>query len=337
MKRKHNRILALAAATALCLGLSTGLAGCGARGGSSAASVAATMESYNASADYDAMPRDAATGGMEGSSLTIDPNLGNSDRKIIYNASVRMESTDFEGARTAVNAAVTAHQGYVEYTDLSGDAKDADRYLYLTIRVPVVQYSDFLAALGKAGNVLNLNESAQDITTNYIDVEARIAALEAQRDRLNELADSAETTADLLEIESQLSDVQYQLENYTRQMRAMDDQVSYSTVDVVLNEVATLTPSTTTFLERLSAAFTGGWQGFILLVQGIILSIVYLLPLLVLVAAVAVLVVLLRRAWRKKHPAAPKANKTPYTPANYDATRSAAPSEEKEDGSTPKY
>ena len=50
-----------------------------------------------------------------------------------------------------------------------------------------------------------------------------------------------ETTADLLEFESQLSDVQYQLESYTCQLRSMDQQVSYSTVDIYLREVATLT------------------------------------------------------------------------------------------------
>ena len=48
---------------------------------------------------------------------------------------------------------------------------------------------------------------------------------------------------DRLEIESQLSDVQYQLENYTGQLRNMDQQVSYSTVDIYLQEVVTLTPT----------------------------------------------------------------------------------------------
>ena len=47
----------------------------------------------------------------------------------------------------------------------------------------------------------SLNESAQDITAEYVDVEARLKALNDQRDRLNALADKAETTADLLEIE----------------------------------------------------------------------------------------------------------------------------------------
>ena len=68
----------------------------------------------------------------------------------------------------------------------------------------------------------NLNEYAENVTNQYIDVNARITSLENQRDRLNALADQAETTADLLEIESQLSDVQYQLESYTQQMRALE-------------------------------------------------------------------------------------------------------------------
>ena len=37
------------------------------------------------------------------------------------------------------------------------------------------------------------------IAPEYVDVEARLKALNDQRDRLNALADKAETTADLLE------------------------------------------------------------------------------------------------------------------------------------------
>lgn len=95
-----------------------------------------------------------------------------------------------------------------------------------------------------------------------------LTALEAQRTRLNELADHAETTADLLEIESQLSDVQYQLENYTRQLRNMDQQVSYSTVDIYLQEVVTLTPTGVTFTERIADAFGGGWDASLGLCRG---------------------------------------------------------------------
>lgn len=225
-------------------------------------------------------------------------------QKIIYNADINMESTDFDAARDTLLAAVDDCGAWMEYSSLSGDAKDHDRYAYYTVRVPVENYRTFLAAVGEAGSVLDLSETAENITSSYIDVQARLSALEAQRDRLNELADQAETTADLLEIESQLSDVQYQLENYTRQLRSMDQQVSYSTVDIYLREVATLTPTGVTFGERIADAFGGGWDAFVGFLQGLVIALVYLWP--VLLIAVAV-VFILRKVWKKR----PKKEKLP--------------------------
>ena len=204
----------------------------------------------------------------------------------------------------------------MEYSSLSGDAKDHDRYAYYTVRVPVENYRTFLAAVGEAGSVLDLSETAENITSSYIDVQARLSALEAQRDRLNELADQAETTADLLEIESQLSDVQYQLENYTRQLKNMDQQVSYSTVDIRLSEVATLTPTGTTFGERVVDAFADGWRGFVVFLQGFVLAVIYLWPVLLVVGIIVALAVTLTKRRRKNHPK-PVKPAAPAKPAEY--------------------
>ena len=43
-----------------------------------------------------------------------------------------------------------------------------------TVRVPVENYSAFLEQAGQAGSVLNLSENAEDVTSEYIDVDARI-------------------------------------------------------------------------------------------------------------------------------------------------------------------
>lgn len=303
-KNVMTRLLAALAAAAL-------LAGCG--GSGSATSSAATYSLEIASED--SAPADMAAGAIDGGmKSTLEPQT-DTDRKIIYRAGLSLESTDFDAARAALLAAVDAHGAYLEYTDQSGSAKESDRYASYTVRVPVESYRAFLDEAGQAGNLLSMNESAEDITSSYIDVEARLSSLENQRDRLNELADKAETTADLLEIESQLSEVQYQLESYTRQLRSMDDRVGYSTVDITLREVATLTPTGVTFGERLADAFSGGISAFVSLVQGVILAVVYLLPLLVVIAAAVVLLVVLRRRWRKAHPAQPR---TPAPPAAYE-------------------
>ena len=293
MKKRIIRITAALAAAAL-------LAGCGSissNDGGYYATEAAAQESCN---------YDSAAGAVD-SSLMPANAADETAQKIIYNASLSMESTDFDAARETLMAAVEANNAWMESTSVYGTEKDHDRSADYTVRVPVDNYRAFLAAAGEAGSVRNVSENAENITSSYIDVQARLTALEAQRTRLNELADQAETTADLLEIESQLSDVQYQLENYTRQLRSMDQQVSYSTVDIYLEEVATLTPTGVTFTERIADAFGGGWDAFVGFVQGLVIALVYLWPVVLIVIAVIAAL----RFWRKRHPKAPKAPKAP--------------------------
>ena len=298
MKKRITRITAALCAAAL-------LAGCGgsisSKDGGYYTTEAAAQESYN---------YDSAAGAVDSSLMPANAAEAATDetaQKIIYNASLSMESTDFDAARETLMAAVEANNAWMESTSVYGTEKDHDRSADYTVRVPVDNYRAFLAAVGEAGSVRNVSENAQNITSSYIDVESRLAALEAQRTRLNELADQAETTADLLEIESQLSDVQYQLENYTRQLRNMDQQVSYSTVDIYLEEVATLTPTGVTFTERIADAFGGGWDAFVGFVQGLVIALVYLWPVVLIVIAVIAAL----RFWRKRHPKALKAPKAP--------------------------
>lgn len=299
MKKRFYSFVTAAALTAAML------TGCGAadKGGaaSSTASYDMTVES---AAEYAAGAVVAEENGAIQSSLS--PQTG-TDRKIVYTASMRMESTRFDDARAALLAAVEDCGGYLESTDQSGSAKEGSRWVYYTVRVPAGKYTAFLEQAGQAGSVLNLNESAQDITLEYVDVQARLESLESKKARLEALADKAETTADLLEIENQLTEVQYQLESYTRQMKVMDNQVDYCTVDISLREVATLTPTGVSFGERIADAFTGGWTAFAAFVQDAVVAIIYNLPLLIIFGILAaVLVPVLRKRRQNKRRKAAK-------------------------------
>ena len=265
-----SRFASLAASAALALSL----AACGSTSRSTySAAVSndtAALSSQDAG-DYEYYSAESAAAGESSSfssddltSSMLDPSTVESSRKIVYNASVRMETTDYDTTRAALQEAVTAANGYLESTDQGGSKDSGSRYTYYTARIPAENYRSFLTAAGEAGNVTSLNESAQDITA----------------------ADKAETTADLLEIESQLSDVQYQLESYTGQMRLMDNQVRYSTVDISLQEVRVLTPTATTFGEKFVEAVTSGWRGFVDGAEDLILVVVYLWPVVLIVLAI---------------------------------------------------
>ncbi|EFB76961.1 DUF4349 domain-containing protein [Subdoligranulum variabile] len=322
MKRRISRLAATLLAAAL-------LAGCGASGGSTNSSAA----TYEMSSDA-AMAQEA--GGAESALLPEGTNATTETaQKMIYRANLSLESTDFDTARDTLLAAVDANDAWLEYSHLSGSADDHDRRASYTVRVPADNYSTFLAQAGESGNLLNLEENAENVTSDYIDLQARIDSLENQRDRLNELAAGAETTADLLEIESQLSDVQYQLESYTQQMRALSGQITYSTVDISLREVASLTPSGTTFPERLTDAFRGGWNGFVLCVQGIVLVVVYLWPLLIIAVLAVIVIRVLARRHRARHPRPSKPTAPSSSPASYGAPPTS--SEPPADDTKPKY
>lgn len=172
--------------------------------------------------------------------------------KIIYTARLTLESKDYDDARAQLDQALAAAGGYLESSEeYAGSGPEEQRCLSLTLRVPQENYESFLQAAAQTGNLVNQSQQAEDITTQYMDLEARLANLQAQRERLLQLQAQADTLADLLEIESSLNEVQYQLESWQSQMNWYEDQIQCCTVYLSLNEVQTYSPR----LKTLSSAW----------------------------------------------------------------------------------
>jgi hypothetical protein len=217
------------------------------------------------------------------------------ERKIIYTAYLYLQSKQYDETRASLDAAVSELGGYTQACDEYSYA-NSSRSVTLTLRIPAENYQAFLTAASGAGNLRNKSEQAEDITAEYIDLQARISSLETQRARLLELEEQAETLSDLLEIQSSLTDVQYQLESWQSQMAWYNDQVDYCTVTVELSEVKEYTTVRESFGEQLIGALSDGGSAFIEGVQNCIVWIAYhwAALLLILVLGIGVLV------WRVK-------------------------------------
>lgn len=293
---KHNKHwLAAALAAALFAGLFTGCGG----SSTAATSSAAVQEMAGAAMEDAANGTGTGTGVTDLDSGALTPQ---DSRKIIYNATLWLETKQYDQASADLLEAASQAGAYVQSSESNGSAERGDRSVYYTLRVPADNYSEFLNAAAQAANLVRRSESSQDVTAEYVDLEARLASLEQQRQRLDELAAKAESLEDLLAIEQQRSEVQYQIESYTGQMNVLQDQISYSTVEVYLDEVTELTPQSPSFLSRVGSAFRGSWNGFVSVVQELVIGLIYLLPFLVVAAVVIVLVVLLARRAARKRP-----------------------------------
>ncbi len=221
-------------------------------------------------------------------------------RQIIYTASLTLETKDYDATLAALESAVSESGGYLSYSEHRTYAS-SERYSTLSYRIPASDYQSFMSTTGTLGNVCYLNEYANDVTTQYIDLQAYITALSSQRERLLALQAEAQDLDDLLAIESELTAVQYQLDSYEGQLNYLADQVAYATITITLEEVVDYTSPELTFFEKVANAFSAGLTSFANSIASAILWMVSMFAWLIAFGCIAIAIVLYRRKRKAKN------------------------------------
>ena len=167
------------------------------------------------------------------------------NRKLIKNVDMNVETEDFEKLIANVESKINTLGGYAENKKIGGrsyNSEAGNRYASITARIPSDRLEEFVSAVAKQSNVTSKNESVNDVTLQYVDMEAHRDSLRTEQERLNELLAQAEDLETIIALEERLTEVRYQLESYESQLRSMDNQVDYSTVYLYISEVERLTP-----------------------------------------------------------------------------------------------
>lgn len=309
---------------ALFLVLAAGLltTGCGADGMSISTNASAPQEAYEMASEqaYDTSASTASgdiyTNGAEArmqESGEADAGGGETEaytaqRKLIKNVNLQVETENFDDLLVNVEEKTRKAGGYIEksYTyNGSSYYGGGTRNASLTIRIPAEHLDDFLSAVSEVSNVITRNESVTDVTLQYVDLESHKKALLAEQDRLLELLDAAETIEDIISLESRLSEVRYQIESMESQLRTMDNQVSYSTIELYINEVEKLTPvKEQTVWQKISAGFSNSLHnvgnGLLNFGIGLIISLPYLMLWAAIILIIVLICVIIIKMSRKK-------------------------------------
>ena len=193
------------------------------------------------------VPDPAAPGTPEGA-----PGDTDTDRQVITTASASLAVEDPADAAQRVSELVESAGGRVdERTEqaASGENGPEGAVADLVVRVPADALTGVLADLEDLGDVESVSVSRSDVTTQAVDMDARISALQTSVTRLQTLMDGAATTEALLAAEEALSERQGQLEALQSQRALLADQVALSTLSV--------------HLEPFGVAPAGGPDGFL--------------------------------------------------------------------------
>lgn len=239
--------------------------------------------------------------------------LPQDDRKVVLTADLSIETLEFDATCNSIRELVEKSNGYFSSSNTSASISGYARDASFTVKIPAENYSDFLDQLKGKATIVQLSENAEDITAEYVDVEARLTALQTQEARLLELMAQAETVEDLIAIQDKLASVQYEIEHYTATQRTYDKLIAYSTLYISVQEVKEITPAEPdSYWSRVKIAFAESWNGTVAFVQGFGIFIIFALPVIILGITITLVVIFAtKKRRRKKQPAAPG----PYTPA----------------------
>ena len=251
-------------------------------------------------ADFDYMA-DSGIASGSGSSAPAQNSTITAD-KIIYSAEAAIETKEYDKTIEAIGAMVNNYGGFMESSSIGGTGYgyNRGRTAYFTIRIPSDKFSALTGSLSQLGNVSYCNTYTENVTTQYIDVESRLESYRIQEERLLAMLEKAELLEDMLTIEDHLANVRYNIESYTTQLNYLDRQVSYSTVNLNVEEVVDYTPDqsvTRTFGDRMQGAFSDSLDSIVELFQGLIL---FLLRAWYLIIAIILIVVFLTRRARRE-------------------------------------
>ena len=106
----------------------------------------------------------------------------------------------------------------------------------LVVRVPERSYARVMEQLSGLGRVEGREEAGQDVSQEFVDLEARERHLEAVEAQLLNLLDETNTVAEALTVQSQLNQVQLDLEQARGRLQYLEDQVAFATISLDVRE-----------------------------------------------------------------------------------------------------
>ncbi len=179
-----------------------------------------------------------------------------------------------------------------------------DPYATLVVRVPEQLFETALKRFSKLGDVQSISTSSEDVTSQYVDLQARLRHFRAVERRLVGFLSETTNVNQMLAVQDRIDNVQLTIEELTAQLKSLRETTTYGTLSVFVSE-----KDAKTTVVSASNTFGGTfWNSIGLLghgarVTGLVIT--ALVPFLVVFGGIAVVVwYVVRRVQRGRRQAA---------------------------------
>jgi hypothetical protein len=216
-------------------------------------------EADHAAAVYTSLSADLAS--------TVKPMIARTSRLVLI-------TKEFDKARGELEDILKRHRGYLGQLDVAAPA-DGPRILNATLRVPSDQLDPTTAEIKKLGQVESESQTGEEVSRQYVDLDARLTNARNTEQRLTVLLhDRSGKMTDVLAVEQEIDHVRGEIERMEAEKKTLVTRVDFATLNVTLREApkAQLSPHSRLHQFRNAAA-----EGYENLLAGVVGAIVFLL------------------------------------------------------------
>lgn len=153
-------------------------------------------------------------------------------RSVISTAQLNLTTRKPDDVRRRALAVVTGLRGTVDNEQSTSDDRGRLSDVDLTVRVPSASFEKALDQLGDLGTVEHREQSAEDVTTQVIDIAAKVKSQRETVASFQRLLARAETIGEIMSIENQLTSRQAELDSLVQQQKYLAAQTSMSTIQL---------------------------------------------------------------------------------------------------------
>ncbi len=197
---------------------------------------------------------------------TEQPQNSSIEQKIIKNGSLTIEIEDIAQAEDEIAGLTEKYKGYIK--DSSLNVQKNKKVVFMAVKFPEENFEILYSEIKDIGRVDHSQITTRDVTTEYIDLKARLATLEAQEKRLVDMYSKASNIEEMLKIENELTRIRTSIENISGQIKYLDNTTDYSLLNIELYQKLDIS-------NTAKISFEDGWKLFVntltLFAKGILL------------------------------------------------------------------
>jgi Domain of unknown function (DUF4349) len=167
------------------------------------------------------------------------------------------------------------HGGFVSSSRTEGDER---RLGTVVLRVPAESFEAAVGELKALGSVKAEELSGEDVTAQFVDLEARLRNWEAQEEVLLGLMERATTIQESITVQRTLQEVQLAIEEIRGRLRVLEDQTAMSTITVSMSEPGVAPAKPGDGIPSLSEAWNLALDGFVTVISTVVITLGYVVP-----------------------------------------------------------